>query len=437
MIPLQKKERFPSKCIPNHARIEGKKNRKRTKREAMGKRLPPTNFIRGQRRKAKNVEPVGSIQRNSLSHSSPHSDSFSSSSLSLRSRSSNGRRERRKGTYRNRLAAGQRQRERCSNTGCRRPGKWKPWINGGQKERKKLSLTVQRRVMREMRGEEARGGGCGGCCRGRGCTLMPSAPNGGMEPGRNAGDPTQTGKSADVSRRRPHRRWAAPLLVVTTTTTMMMVMVLQVLHVDQTVLVLLLDVLGFRTPGPALVRAASRRLRAKLRMIVARERRHFGGRGTGYHFRRGPALRLHHVVQRSRARGLARPVNLLDFRKSGQRPRVHQGGSWGVARVLIARSVLLDGGRRGQVSRSVFGRWILLWRSGIRDRRQLIVSDGGVRGEGGRSRRDGGRVRLFSVRQQRSDGEAQSVHRFRDRLGRLGLVGTWAARWRRHRGGHP
>lgn len=326
----------------------------------MGKRLPPTNFIRGQRRKAKNVEPVGSIQRNSLSHSSPHSDSFSSSSLSLRSRSSNGRRERRKGTYRNRLAAGQRQRERCSNTGCRRPGKWKPWINGGQKERKKLSLTVQRRVMREMRGEEARGGGCGGCCRGRGCTLMPSAPNGGMEPGRNAGDPTQTGKSADVSRRRPHRRWAAPLLVVTTTTTMMMVMVLQVLHVDQTVLVLLLDVLGFRTPGPALVRAASRRLRAKLRMVVARERRHFGGRGTGYHFRRGPALRLHHVVQRSRARGLARPVNLLDFRKSGQRPRVHQGGSWGVARVLIARSVLLDGGRRGQVSRSVFDRWIFL-----------------------------------------------------------------------------
>lgn len=311
------------------------------------------------------------------------------------------------------------------------------WINGGQKERKKLSLTVQRRVMREMRGEEARGGGCGGCCRGRGCTLMPSAPNGGMEPGRNAGDPTQTGKSADVSRRRPHRRWAAPLLVVTTTTTMMMVMVLQVLHVDQTVLVLLLDVLGFRTPGPALVRAASRRLRAKLRMIVARERRHFGGRGTGYHFRRGPALRLHHVVQRSRARGLARPVNLLDFRKSGQRPRVHQGGSWSVARVLTARSVLLDGGRRGQVSRSVFGRWILLWRSGIRDRRQLIVSDGGVRGEGGRSRRDGGRVRLFSVRQQRSDGEAQSVHRFRDRLGRLGLVGTWAARWRRHWGGHP
>lgn len=301
----------------------------------------------------------------------------------------------------------------------------------------RLPVLVQRRVMREMRGEEARGGGCGGCCRGRGCTLMPSAPNGGMEPGRNAGDPTQTGKSADVSRRRPHRRWAAPLLVVTTTTTMMMVMVLQVLHVDQTVLVLLLDVLGFRTPGPALVRAASRRLRAKLRMIVARERRHFGGRGTGYHFRRGPALRLHHVVQRSRARGLARPVNLLDFRKSGQRPRVHQGGSWSVARVLTARSVLLDGGRRGQVSRSVFGRWILLWRSGIRDRRQLIVSDGGVRGEGGRSRRDGGRVRLFSVRQQRSDGEAQSVHRFRDRLGRLGLVGTWAARWRRHRGGHP
>lgn len=128
----ERKSGFLRKCIPNHARIEGKKNRKRTKREAMGKRLPPTNFIRGQRRKAKNVEPVGSIQRNSLSHSSPHSDSFSSSSLSLslRSRSSNGRRERRKDIYRNRLAAGQRQPERCSNTGCRRPGKWKPRPGG-------------------------------------------------------------------------------------------------------------------------------------------------------------------------------------------------------------------------------------------------------------------------------------------------------------------
>lgn len=82
----ERKSGFLRKCIPNHARIEGKKNRKRTKREAMGKRLPPTNFIRGQRRKAKNVEPVGSIQRNSLSHSSPHSDSFSSSSLSLSDR---------------------------------------------------------------------------------------------------------------------------------------------------------------------------------------------------------------------------------------------------------------------------------------------------------------------------------------------------------------
>lgn len=168
--------------------------------------------------------------------------------------------------------------------------------------------------MREMRGEEARGGrGGGGGRRGRCCTLMPSAPNGGMKPRWNARDASQTGKSPDVCRRWSHRRWAASL--------MMVMMMLQVLHVDQTVLVLLLDVLRFRTPGPALVRAASRRLRAKFWM-AKRGRRYFWGRGTGYHFRRGSTFRLDYVVDGSGA-GCRRfqPVH-LDLREPGQHPCV-------------------------------------------------------------------------------------------------------------------
>lgn len=224
---------------------------------------------------------------------------------------------------------------------------------------------------------------------------------------------------------------------------------MKILDVDQTVLVVVLDVLGFGAPRSAfLVGAAPRRLRAKVSL----------GRDAGS-FWRGRRTLDENVVRGGRRLAVASnpvvqgAVGGVSVRWRLQTElNVGKSRRWG-SRVVgnsrrlagILRSLGFEVGRGGQgvpVGPEIAG--ILGRCAGSHGyRRRVILTNRRVRGDRRGFQGDRvlprGRLRtLPGVGQERCHGETQSMRGSGGGLRCLCLVGrSWTGRWRRHRRGHP